>query len=141
MFRILVPIDGSSNSLRALNYALGKPGQLPEAEIHLLNVQPPIISGTVHLFISKATVDSYYREEGEKALRQATEIMEKSGLQYVSYMDVGPVAETVARYATEKQCGLIVMGTRGQNAMSRFMLGSVTIKVLQMIDVPITLIK
>jgi len=141
MAKFLVPVDGSDNAIRALQYALDQASQHPGTELHVLNVQPPIISGAVRTFIDKATIDGYYEAESMAALQPAVALLSKSGAAYETYKEVGPVAETIAKHAKAHGCDHIIMGTRGLGAFSGYVLGSVTTKTLHLSDVPVTLVK
>lgn len=142
MLKILVPIDGSDNALRAARHVASRESTCRDAgEIFLLNVQPPVASGVVRMFLSPADLKGYYQEEGEKVLSAAREIMEQAGVTFQSEVRVGELGETISRYAREKGCGLIAMGTRGLGAVGNMLLGSVATKVISLSDMPVLLIK
>ncbi len=142
MKKILIPVDGSENALRAVQFAIR---QLKDAsapvETHLLNVQPPVISGEVKIFVSQEVIQAYYHDEGTKALASARAIFEASGLPCIFHITVGHVAETIAAYAREKECEQIIMGVRGLGPLASLLLGSVTTKVVHLAKVPVTLVK
>ena len=142
MKKILLPVDGSDNSLRAVQAAidLAKAAAEPP-EIHLLNVQLPIISGDVKMFVSEEQIKAYYHDEGIKALARARAALDAAGVAYVHHIGVGPVAETIAAYAKEKGCNQIIMGARGLGSLTGLLLGSVTTKVTHLVDIPVTLVK
>lgn len=141
MNNLLVPVDGSQSSLNALRTALSFLKNGASNHLHVISVQPPIMSGNVKRFISADTINDYYQEEGEKALAHAREVLKQSGVEASISVQIGPVAETVAQYAKAQQCDHIVMGTRGMGYIKGFVLGSVATKVLSLVDIPVTLIK
>ncbi|AKQ55877.1 universal stress protein [Bordetella hinzii] len=142
MLKILVPIDGSECALRALNDAIGLAKESSGgAEIHLLNVQVPIVSGHAKMFLSKETIDAYYKAESDEALAAAVAAAQASGIAFHAGMRNGQFGETIANYAKEKQCDRIVMGTRGLGAVGGLVLGSVAQKVIHLSPVPVTLVK
>lgn len=142
MKKILLPVDGSDNSQRAVEAAIGQAkGSSEPVEIHLLNVQAPIISGDVKMFIAEDQIKAYYHDEGIKALTKARAALDAAGIAYAFHIGVGPVAETIAAYAKEKDCGQVVMGARGLGSLTGLLLGSVTTKVAHLVDVPVTLVK
>ena len=53
----------------------------------------------------------------------------------------GPSAETIARLAEERECSLIVMGTRGRHPMVNLFTGSVPSRVVQRARVPVMLVR
>ncbi|MGE8617691.1 MAG: universal stress protein [Achromobacter spanius] len=47
----------------------------------------------------------------------------------------------MAGYARDHGCARIVMGTRGNGKLTNILIGSVANQVLQLTDVPVTLVK
>ncbi|WP_333839089.1 universal stress protein [Pelomicrobium sp.] len=142
MPKLLVPVDGSENSLRAVDFVIKKAGWYREpVEIHLLNVQPPIVSGNVTMFISQDQLNDYYQEEGLKALASARAKLDAARVPYKHHILVGDPAEMITRFARERGCDQILMGTRGLGAIGSLLLGSVATKVIHLADVPVLLVK
>lgn len=141
MKTVLVPIDGSESSLNALKAALAMVGNHPEAALRVVTVQPPIASGNVKRFISAEILNEYYEEEGEKALKDARELLSGVSVPVTFAVLVGPVAETIVEHAKEQGCSHVVMGTRGLGRVTGLVLGSVATKVISLIDIPVTLVK
>ena len=142
MPKLLVPVDGSENSDRAVDFVIKKAGWCREpVEIHLLNVQPPIVSGNVTMFIRQEQLNDYYQEEGLKALQSARAKLDAAKVPYRHHIRVGDPAETIARYAKEQGCDQILMGTRGLGTVTSLLLGSVATKVIHLADVPVLLVK
>jgi nucleotide-binding universal stress UspA family protein len=142
MQRILVPVDGSETAVRAVDCALRLARCAREpVELHLLTVQPPIVSGGVRMFFKHEDIEAYYQDSGQEALRAVRERLDQAGQAYVQQVRVGPIGETIADYAKELGCDQIVMGSRGLGAVSGMVLGSVATKVIHLTDVPVTLVK
>jgi len=142
MLKVLVPVDGSKNSERAVAHAIGFiANSTAPVELHLLNVQLPIVSGGVRMFFKKEDIEAYYQENGQETLRTARERLDQAGLEYVQHVSVGPIGETIAAYAKEQHCEHIIMGSRGLGAITGMVLGSVASKVIHLTDVPVTLVK
>jgi len=142
MYRILLPIDDSEASLRAVDQVLKKAGRRKEpAEIFLLNVQLALRQG-VTAFVSPQQIDGYHHDEGIKALARARAKLDAAKLPYHFHIGVGEEpAQVIASYARDKKCDQVVMGTRGLGSVAGVLLGSVTTKVLHLLDVPILLVK
>lgn len=142
MLKVLVPVDGSDNALRVVRHVASVESTCREAgEICLLNVQRPVASGVVRMFVSKGDLKGYYEEEGAKALAGACEALSSAGASFKAEVRVGDMAETIARYAREQGCGLIAMGTRGLGSVANLLLGSIATKVISLAHVPVLLIK
>jgi nucleotide-binding universal stress UspA family protein len=142
MYRILVPVDGSDVALRALDYAVRLVRLIGEgeAEIHLVNVQPPM-TGSVGAFVGSENVARFLQEESDNAMAGARQLLEREGLPVHAVMRVGSAGEAIAVHARELPCDEIVMGTRGLGRIGSLVLGSVATQVVHLAECPVTLIK
>src|SRR5512134_3102363 len=112
--RFLLAVDGSDGSTRTIDHVI----QLlcwykPPVEIQLLNVQLPILSGNVKMFIRREQLEEYYRDEGHAALKPARERLDRAGVQYAFHIGIGSPAEVIVEYAKKFHCHQICIGTRG----------------------------
>ncbi|QAU35600.1 universal stress protein [Janthinobacterium sp. 17J80-10] len=141
MSKILIPIDDSPSALRALAYLVQKIQTGREtAELHLINVQYPVHGG-VSAFVNAAQIRQLHQEDGAKALASASKTLDDAGIPYMPHVFVGDPAEVVARFANEQGIDEIVMGARGQNQLSTLLLGSVSLKILNLARAPVLLVK
>jgi nucleotide-binding universal stress UspA family protein len=140
MKAILVPVDGSANSDRAVQHALDLVGTGLSVELHLLNVQPNF-GGAISSFVSRDQIDSYRREEGNKNLASAVELAKKASVPVKVHIGVGRTGEVVRDFARRVGAGQVVMGTRGHTGLAGVLLGSVAQDVIAHVDVPVTLVK
>jgi nucleotide-binding universal stress UspA family protein len=139
MLKVLVPVDGSDNSLRTVRFVMQKAALYKEPlELHLLNVQRPF-PGTVRGV--QAEAEKYHHDEGIKALASARKLLDDAGIKYVYHISVGEAGETIAHFVKDKKIEQVVMGTRGAGAVANMLLGSVATKVLHLVDVPVLLVK
>ncbi len=141
MRTILIPVDGSESSARAVKAAIKAAKDFGGASLHLLNVHPPIVSGNVKRFFSPEAINDYYQDEGRSALLPAKALLDEASLPYTEEVAVGHIAPTIAEYAKKKQCDLIIMGTRGLGSVTGLVLGSIAVKVISLVDIPVVLIK
>jgi nucleotide-binding universal stress UspA family protein len=146
MPNVLLPVDGSDNSTRAVEAACRQVAHCQPVTMHLLNVQPPNHSGVVKKYLSQDLIDKFHQEEGETALRSARARLENADIAYTTHVEVGDVAQTIARYVRELHCDQVIMGTRGLGsggvaAIAGLLLGSIATKVLHLVEVPVTLVK
>lgn len=127
--KVLVAIDGSNNSKRALLEAK-KYGECVDGEITLLTVMKPLTT-TYYGNIELSKVDN---ENIEKAKQ---EILSEALKEFTDYpyevntkLRKGNAADEILEEAEAGAYDLIVMGSRGLGAFSRTILGSVSNKVL-----------
>ncbi len=140
--KILIPVDGSVGADRAVAHVIASVSWLKEVpQLLLLNVQWKLASGNVKLFINQDTVNSYYREQGVSALAEARAKLDAAGLAYNYHVSVGTPAEAIVQYAEEQHVDQIVMGTYGEDSLSKLLLGSVAGKVVHLAQVPVLLVK
>jgi nucleotide-binding universal stress UspA family protein len=136
--KILVPIDGSPNSIRALELAGRKQLAGSSVSILVLNVQPPLPPSR---FVSRAMIAEFHSRRSEAALKPATAVIERMGLEADRYVRVGEPAATIASFAKKTGCSEIVLGTRGLGRVAGLVLGSIALKVIHLASVPVTLVK
>lgn len=142
MMKILIPVDGSANAQRAVDYVIKNIATLKERpQLLLLNVQWNVATGNVKLFINQKTIDDYYREQGMAALQPACTALDAAALPYQYHISVGTPAEAIVQYANEQGANQIVMGRQGQGGLQSLLLGSVVNKVLHLADCPVVLVK
>jgi nucleotide-binding universal stress UspA family protein len=142
MLTLLIPVDGSDYSRRAVEYAIRRAAATRDStRLHLLNVQAPIVTVNVKLFVSQESLETYYREEGTKALADTLARAQEAGLETHPHIGVGDAARVILDYAAEKAVDEIVMGSHGRGALSGAVLGSVAQKVVHLSSVPVVLVK
>ena len=135
--KLLVPIDGSDNSLRALAYVLKHAAVDKRSQIHLLNVQRAI---TPSSFVTQAMIAEHHASMSKEALERARRALTKHRVHAEIEVRIGEPADTIVKFASRKHCGEIVMGSRGLGALKSLLLGSITTKVIQLAGVPVTLV-
>lgn len=139
--RVLVAVDGSPPSGRALEHVIGLRGAGAAIDLHLLNVQIPVESGHVRMFVTPEEIDGWYRDEGMAELEPARILLDAAGIDYTQHIAVGHLVETICRYAAEREYDLLVMGTHGRGGFRSALMGSVARGVLPKVTVPLTLVK
>lgn len=139
--RILVPVDGSTNSLNAVSFISTRTTLLGSApEIELLNVQLPLPARACRL-VGQEAIQRYYEDEAEKVFEPARKILEKVGFKASESFVVGEPAPSIARAAEKTGADLIVMGSRGQSALKGLFFGSVSNGVLAESKCPMLVVR
>ena len=139
MQRILIPVDGSKNSEFAVRHVIA--GFLADSakEVHLLNVQPPF-SRHISQFVSRRNREDWHRDEAEKALAPARQLLAQHGVPHATSYKLGERGKTIVDEARRLRCDQIVMGTARRNSLTRMLQDSTTAKVLEHTSVPVEVI-
>ena len=139
--KILLPVDGSAHSDRAARHLVALLQGCSGHTVQLLNVQAPIDAPEVLGHMRASEVEAMQETRGGDALVSARALLDAAGIDYTPAVLIGPIAETIVRYAAEQHCDKIVMGTRGLGALGSALLGSVTTELLSLTELPVTLVK
>ncbi|WP_028452447.1 universal stress protein [Chitinilyticum aquatile] len=141
MATLLVPLDDSPSSLRALAHAeaLAVRNTL---HLRLLSAQQPslyasLLEGVTH---SVPMVQSL-REHGEELLAPHLARLRAAGLVVSHAVVLDKPAQAICEEARHHGCVRIIMGTRGNDSVARVVFGSVAYQVAAQSPVPVTLIK
>jgi nucleotide-binding universal stress UspA family protein len=141
MGKLMVPIDGSEASIRALEHAIAL-AKGRGVELSLLNVHPdPIVYGEIQVYVPMDRLLEEQRKHSEALLAPAMQKVKTAGVPHTIEIESGDAATTIARRADTLKCDGIVMGTRGMGAIANLLLGSVAAKVVHLANVPVTLVK
>ena len=139
--KILVPLDGSDLAKKALKEGV-KLANCFGAEMILFQVVPFMpIYGSPEL-VTPLIVDEKQKEAAEKYLANLVEELKGKGLKVTATVKTGQqVAVEIIDFAKESGADLIVMCTHGRSGITRWMLGSVALKLLTRGEKPILLIR
>ena len=141
MLTLLVPVDGSKNSLRAVKYAAAQSKHCP-VTLHIVNVEPPLDDyGMVRAYISRQKHDKAVMARAARILARATSQVRPARVRCKTRAVIGDAPAVIANLARRLRCDAIVMGTRGMTLLGNLVLGSVASKVVHLSTVPVTLVK
>jgi nucleotide-binding universal stress UspA family protein len=135
--RILVPVDFSELSKKALEYAYYFANRF-DAKIDVLHVwKPTEYTGDAMVRLTRSepelTLSTFLRNHADL---QLTSFLE--GVPHTNRMlESGDPAQVIAKVAGEGAYDLIVMGTHGRTGLSHVMLGSVAEKVVRLAPCPV----
>ena len=158
--KILVGVDGSENSEKALNYAL-EVAEKFSASVFVINVfqLPPEFEYQPAMGQQFPTSGSSQEQMGNqsnavsfindlrriheavlvRSIEKATNL--KPNLEITSELKEGDPASQIVETATNGQFDLIVLGHRGNSKISEFFLGSTSEKVAHTARCPVLIIK
>jgi nucleotide-binding universal stress UspA family protein len=135
---ILLPTDGSGPSEDACEHAIGLASAYG-ATLHTIYVVDDDALRAAR--IDSDVVVSGFESEGETLVGDVATAADAAGVDCVTAVPHGHPHEVITRYATENDVDLIVMGTHGRHGVSRFLLGSVTERVVRSSDVPVLTVR
>ncbi len=139
--KILVAVDGSASTKRALAYLAAHDEWLGAHHRYTLLHVVPGVPPRAAAVIDKATLAGYYTDESEKVFKPLRTFFVKQGLDAEYVSKVGHAAEVIKAVAAKIKPDLLMMGTHGHGALGNLVLGSVSTKVLAHTDVPVLLIR
>ena len=134
--KILVPIDGSEHSLKALDVAK-ELGEQFKSEIHIFTVLDTVATP----YVVKIEVPDEAIETTGKILNEAKKNITPYSYDIYTKYKKGNPAEEILKYAEDEDIGLIVIGNRGLGAFSRTLLGSVSNKIINNAKTSVLLVK
>ncbi|HEY3525352.1 MAG TPA: universal stress protein [Nitrososphaeraceae archaeon] len=138
--KLLVPIDGSDNSFRALDHAIFLSKKIT-ARITALRVIEYLPLVYVQSQRTMDTILSKYLEESESILKKSIDIGEKKGVRIESKMKKGDAASNILNYSKKEDYDTIIMGRRGTGKLRQLVLGSTSTKVLNHSDCTVVIVK
>ena len=145
--RILVAVDGSSTSNKALVAALQMTsysgGRSTLRLIHVLD-ELAYLTGYDPYGSYSSELISVMREAGEKILVEALAIAQSAGVQADTLLidELGErLGQTVANAAKLWNADLIVVGTHGRRGVSRMLLGSGAEQIVRLAPIPVLVVR
>lgn len=139
MKHIVLAVDGSDPSNRALDMAIDMASKF-DAELSLLHVLEPLFVPPEPYGFNSGALDEASREYGKQMLKDALEVARKKGVRASSALLAGTPPEAIIEASNELGGDLIVIGSRGQGRVGRFLLGSVSDRVLHQSKVPVLVV-
>ena len=136
--RILLPVDGSENSDRAVQLLIGLYERFAPVEVRVLHVVGPVFAGDA--LSRQEAAERNSADRGRDALQSAQALLDGAGIPHTREIREGYVPQEIVRYAKETQCTGIIMGTRGMGTTDEIF-GSVVRQVIALASIPVTLVK
>ncbi len=146
--KILVPIDGSEYSIKAVQYAVMQ-AKLTGAEIiaiHVLGQLPLVSTAAMETYYGNVKMSNAFlkaaKEEGSKWLSKVEGMAKQEGVPIsTEVLYDGSVVQSIVDFASKKNIDLIVMATRGRTKFKKLLLGSVASGVVTHANCPVLVVK
>lgn len=132
---VLVPVDGSDHSLRALSHALKYHNEDNIIALHVVNS----LVGEY----GEGTPGGTERKQSEVVVETVTEKFQNAGFrdtQFEVVVKEGTPQDVIISYTEGQEVDQVVMGTRGLAGVKRMLLGSVADGVIRRSTVPVNVI-
>ncbi|WP_132058693.1 universal stress protein [Halorussus amylolyticus] len=134
---ILVPTDGSEVADRAFEHALDL-AETYDSELHVVYA----VSVTPAADVDMATVQRELENVGTETTESLGDRARDAGVERVTTDVVnGRPHRAILEYVEDNDIDLVVMGTRGRTGIDRYLLGSVTEKVVRLCDAPVLTVR
>lgn len=136
--RVLVPMDGSAMSERALEYALENH---PGASVTVLAVvaEPSVMMGEAMSLAFEDDIEVAAAERAEPVLERAREVADEYDAEIDTVVAVGRPARAIVRRADGYDA--VVMGSHGGDVIDRLFVGDVAETVFERSPVPVTVVR
>lgn len=137
---ILVPVDGSENSLRAVRYALGLAGALG-ARIRLFYVFPVSSVEIIGMAgMSRDDIEHAAQAAAQRVFDKLHAEIGETDVKLVDETSIGDPAEEIIRCTEDDHQLLVILGRRGLSRIQSLLLGSVSEKVVRHAHSPVTIV-
>lgn len=139
MKKILIPVDGSENSLHAVRYVARQYFTEPNLNVHLVHVCVPL-SSYVARFVDSKSRARYHEQNSKAAVAAAQKILSAHSVPHSIHVRFGETVSMIAATAEELRVGQIVMGTARKNMLVRLVQDSVSARITERVDIPVQLV-
>lgn len=138
--RILVPFDGSSPSINALEFALNIHDDAEILVLHIIEKEY-LENSYVKLLLGGEKLSERIQKGGEEILEKAEELSEEYDRDIETRIETGNPVKTILDFSKENNIDQIIIGSKGHTSTKTKFLGSVTNKLIHKTNLPITIIK
>jgi nucleotide-binding universal stress UspA family protein len=135
--RILVPLDGSKNSLRGLDEAIiiARNSQAIITGVYVTPLSPPASAE------QKAYIKNVLLKNANKFMEKAKTHCAQNGILFSEKILHGDEGSKIVKFAHDKNFDLIIMGSRGMSNIKEMFLGSTSNYVLHKAKIPVLIVK
>lgn len=138
--KILIPTDGSKTAEHAVEQGVKLARALDSKVYGLYVIDISAFAGVPTEAIWES-MRGLLEEEGNKALKVVENLASSLKVKYEVFLREGVPSEDIAKFAKDESIDLIVMGTAGRRGLDRFLLGSVTEKVVRTSPCPVLVMR
>ena len=135
--KILVPLDGSSNSFRGLDVAIhmARECHATITGLYVLGIAKPRTSDSI------GPLEKILLDNAQKIMKKAKLKSAQKGILFFDRVSYGDEDKRIVDIAEKKDFDLIVIGSRGMGAAKEIFLGSTSNYVLHKSKKPVLVVK
>ena len=137
--KILVPLDGSEHSSRALEVAIQLAKQL-KSRLVLFTVYSMVAASGSSPELSLMAIDAS-RDRGKEILKTSEERARLESIEVETELASGTAVEAILEKSKEWRFDMIIMGARGLGTMNKLFIGSVSEGVVKNAPCPVLVVK
>ena len=141
MLKIFIAVDGSEPALEAVRHALALVRGGLRAQVVLANVQEP---ATLYELVTSRDPDRIAAaslDAGEHLMAPARALLDAAGVSYETDVGVGDAGHMLVEMIENAGADMVIVGAKGQGALSSALLGSVSQAVAHASPVPVTIVR
>ncbi len=148
-YRIMVGIDFSELSMRALDNAIATAALRPDVEVHMIVAVEDAHSEIVPMTDRRASIIEITDHARERLAAQGANAIaafraanpQARSFALVAHVRVGPVADQIVALANEILADIIIVGTHGRRGLQRMFVGSVAERVVRLAPCPVLVVR
>ena len=138
---VLLPTDGSEAATAAVDHGIAI-AERYDATVHVLSViDIGALAGASSIGMSVPDVVEDLEETHEAAVETVANRCERAGLDARTRVEQGTPHRSIREYVDAEGIDLVTMGTHGRTGFDRFVLGSVTDRVIRTSSAPVLTVR
>jgi nucleotide-binding universal stress UspA family protein len=136
--KILVPLDGSQNSIRGLEMAITLARNCNAIITGIYSINTPSHSE----FRGVGSVRESFNKQVKEFMEEAKTLAAKNGIMFKEKITNGEIGYNIVKFAHGKEhFDMIVMGSRGRSSTKEMFFGSVSNYVIHAAKIPVVVVK
>jgi nucleotide-binding universal stress UspA family protein len=139
MLTVLVPTDGSPNSLLAVRHVISEHQREKSLDVHLLHVQPRL-SRYMARFLAPGDRMAWHLSRAQEAMAGAQALLQQAGVAHTTHWVLGDRAHEITRMAGRTGAHHIVLGSARSRSIARLLQEPLVDRLLRTTPVPVKLV-
>ncbi len=135
--KILVALDGSKNSIRALSNAIQLAKQTNASITGIFIIQ----TFTTEMGLMRTVVGKALSKHCKHFMQTAKTMCIKKGIKFLDVVEYGEEGKTIVSFAHKNNFDLIIVGSRNRGNLGVIFLGSTSNYVIHSSKIPVLIIK